>query len=103
MWLDSPTHRSIMMATSYNYMGVGLAIDGSGKKLWTGVFMRGPDRTGGWVSINPVAQQAAAEPAAVPIAREGADRDAGISWRGGETRLRGPTPGVRSYQIQRRA
>jgi uncharacterized protein YkwD len=42
MWLNSPTHRSIIMATSYNYMGVGLAIDGSGEKYWTTVFINRP-------------------------------------------------------------
>jgi uncharacterized protein YkwD len=67
MWLNSPTHRSIILATTYNYMGVGLAIDGSGKKYWTTVFIKGPDRTGGWVTMVPVAQPVVAA-AAVSIA-----------------------------------
>jgi Cysteine-rich secretory protein family len=99
-WLNSPTHRSIIMATSYNYMGVGLAIDASGKKLWTAVFMKGPDRTGGWVTINPVAQ-----PAAVSIASETAAasyRTVSVSWRGGDVRLVVLTAGFRDYQVQRR-
>jgi hypothetical protein len=75
MWLNSPTHRSIIMATSYNYMGVGLAIDGSGEKYWTTVFMKGPDRTGGWVTMNPVGQ-----PAAVSIASVSSGY-ARVSWR----------------------
>jgi uncharacterized protein YkwD len=99
-WLNSPTHRSIIMATSYNYMGVGLAIDGSGKKLWTAVFIKGPDRTGGWVSINPVSQ-----PAAVSIASDIASasyRTVSVSWRGGDIRLVVLTAGFRDYQVQRR-
>jgi uncharacterized protein YkwD len=100
MWLNSPTHRSIIMATSYNYMGVGLAIDASGKKLWTAVFMKGPDRTGGWVTINPVAQ-----PATVSIASETTTatyRTVSVSWRGGDVRLVVLTAGFRNYQVQRR-
>jgi uncharacterized protein YkwD len=96
MWLNSPTHRSIIMATSYNYMGVGLAIDGSGKKYWTTVYIKGPDRTGGWVSIAPVAQ-----PLAVSIA-SATSRVVSLSWRGGDIRLVVLTAGFRNYQIQRR-
>jgi uncharacterized protein YkwD len=95
-WLGSPTHQSIIMATSYNYMGIGLAIDGSGKKLWTAVFMKGPDRTGGWVTITPQA-----DTAAVSIT-SGTSRVVTLNWRGGDIRLVVLTAGFRNYQIQRR-
>jgi uncharacterized protein YkwD len=95
-WLGSPTHRSIIMATSYNYMGIGLAVDGSGKKYWTAVFMKGPDRTGGWVTIAPQP-----ETAAVSIA-SGTSRVVSLNWRGGDIRLVVLTAGFRNYQIQRR-
>jgi uncharacterized protein YkwD len=95
-WLNSPTHRSIIMATSYNYMGIGLAIDGSGKKIWTAVFIKGPDRTGGWVSIAPVAQ-----PMAVSVT-SGTSRLVNLTWRGGDVPLVVLTAGFRNYQIQRR-
>jgi uncharacterized protein YkwD len=97
-WLGSPTHRSIIMATSYNYMGVGLAIDGSGKKYWTTVFIKGPDRTGGWVTVAPVAQPAFA---AVSIA-SASYRTTGVTWRGGDIRLVVLTAGFRNYQVQKR-
>ncbi|MET1232314.1 MAG: CAP domain-containing protein, partial [Candidatus Limnocylindrales bacterium] len=45
-WHDSPGHYAMLTSADYNYFGVGLAVDGSGKKLWTVVFMKGPDRTG---------------------------------------------------------
>ena len=46
-WMNSPGHKAIVLSTSYNYVGVGLAIDAStGKKLWTAVYIKGPDRTG---------------------------------------------------------
>jgi uncharacterized protein YkwD len=100
-WLNSPTHRSIIMATSYNYMGVGVAIDGSGKKLWTAVFMKGPDRTGGWVTMNAVPQAATVSIASDTTAIA-AYRSVGVSWRGGDVRLVVLTAGFRNYQIQRR-
>ena len=46
-WLNSPGHKAIVVSTTYNYVGVGLAIDSAnGKKIWTAVYMKGPDRTG---------------------------------------------------------
>jgi uncharacterized protein YkwD len=96
-WLGSPTHRSIIMATSYNYMGIGLAVDGSGKKYWTVVFMKGPDRTGGWVTIAPQP-----ETAALSIASVSNSRVVSLNWHGGDIRLVVLTAGFRNYQIQRR-
>ena len=96
-WLGSPTHRSIIMATSYNYMGIGLAVDGSGKKYWTAVFMKGPDRTGGWVTIAPQPQTAA-----LSIASVSNSRVVSLNWSGGDIRLVVLTAGFRNYQIQRR-
>ena len=99
-WQGSPTHHSIIKATSYNYMGIGLAVDGSGKKYWTVVFIKGPDRTGGWATIGPVAQPAL-QPAAVSIAAV-TSRVVSLSWRGGDIRLVVLTAGFRNYQVQRR-
>ncbi len=46
-WMNSPGHKAIVLSTTLNYVGVGLAIDAStGKKLWTAVYIKGPDRTG---------------------------------------------------------
>ena len=45
-WLNSPGHKAIVVSTTYNYVGVGLALGTNGKKLWTAVYMRGPDLTG---------------------------------------------------------
>src|SRR4051794_19698644 len=50
-WMNSPGHHAIVVSTSYNYVGVGLAVDSTGKKLWTAVFMKGPDRTGALAAI----------------------------------------------------
>jgi uncharacterized protein YkwD len=45
-WHDSSAHYALLTSANYNYFGIGLAVDVSGKKLWTVVFMKGPDRTG---------------------------------------------------------
>ena len=95
-WMGSPGHRAIVMATSYNYVGIGLAIDQStGKKLWTGVFIKGPDRTGGWVSYNAVQT-----PTAGDLAATSAYRYVKVSWKGGDIRLVVLTAGFRNYQLQ---
>ena len=52
-WMNSPGHKAIVVSTSYNYVGVGLAIDAStGKKIWTAVYIKGPDRTGARATIS---------------------------------------------------
>jgi uncharacterized protein YkwD len=94
-WMGSSVHRAIIMSASFNYVGVGLAIDGSGKKLWTAVFMKGPDRTGGWVAMDPVAQTASVSTAS------STSRIQKISWRGGDVQLSVLTAGFLKYQIQR--
>jgi uncharacterized protein YkwD len=96
-WLASAGHKAIVLSTSYNYVGVGLAIDASsGHRIWTAVFMKGPDRTGGWVTMDPVVQPAVAA-ASVP-----SYRSVTVSWRGGDVRLVVLTAGLRSYQVQAR-
>ena len=60
--------------------------------------VKGPDRTGGWVTIAPIAQ-----PATVSITSTTAtSRLVTMSWRGGDIPLVVLTAGFRNYQIQRR-
>ncbi len=94
-WMGSSMHRSIITSASYNYVGVGLAIDSSGKKLWTAVFMKGPDRTGGWVTIDPQPATTAVRTASTSIYTRT------VTWKGGDVRLSVLTAGFRNYQIQR--
>lgn len=99
-WMGSPSHRSIVMSGSYNYFGIGLALDeATGKRLWTGVFIKGPDRTGGWVAFVPVQETAMAVAAAATTAAP-RYRTVTISWRGGDVRLAVLTAGFRHYQTQ---
>ncbi len=90
-WMASSGHRSIVMSGSYNYVGIGLAEGAGGRMVWTGVFMKGPDRTGGWVTFKPLPD--------INVKR-GTYRTVTVYWSGGDTRLVVLTAGHRKYQIQ---
>jgi uncharacterized protein YkwD len=47
-WLNSPSHRAIMLSTGYNYVGYGAAESASGKHYYAGVFVSERDETGAW-------------------------------------------------------
>jgi hypothetical protein len=93
-WLGSSTHRSILLSKGYNYVGFGYAMNPDNqRRYWTGVFMKGPDRT------SPVAQI------------EGVSKwnDGGgyiavkVRWSGADRRLQVLTSGLRYFQVQRRS
>lgn len=93
-WMNSTGHRAIIVSTNYNYVGVGLAIDGStGTKTWTAVFMKGPDRT---------AAKATLYTPKVVSAPTSTMRRVRVTWTGYDPRLQVLTSGLRSYAIQRR-
>jgi hypothetical protein len=91
-WLGSPGHYAIVTSTDYNYVGVGLAVDpDTGKKVWTAVYLKGPDRTaarassgtpalGSWLTTN--------------------SRRATVSWSGYDPKLQVLTAGLRSFYVQ---
>jgi uncharacterized protein YkwD len=91
-WLNSPGHRAIILSREYNYVGIGLALSSDGRKYWTGVFLRGPDRTGGWVRPARPSVQAAPENR----------RRVAFSWAGGDVRLAVLTSGFGSFHVQAR-
>jgi uncharacterized protein YkwD len=94
-WMASSGHKAIIMSTNENYFGIGLAIDSSnGRRIWTGVFIKGPDRTGAWARMG--AKQ-------TPGARTSSGtRRINISWSGNDYKLQVLTAGFYSYQVQRR-
>jgi uncharacterized protein YkwD len=93
-WLNSPGHKALIVSTTFNYVGVGLAVDAaSGKKFWTAVFIKGPDRTG--------AQATTAQPT-VTTGSTSTTKKVTVSWSGADVRLQVLTSGFHSYWVQRR-
>ncbi|MEA2519426.1 MAG: hypothetical protein QOF49_1506 [Chloroflexota bacterium] len=93
-WMNSPGHKAIVISKDYNYVGVGLALDAvSGKKLWTAVYMKGPDRTPARASTTGAALRAG------PTATS---RYVRLTWTGYDPRLQVLTAGLGTFTIQRR-
>ena len=93
-WLNSPGHKKLIVSSSFNYLGVGLAVDASsGKKYWTTVFIKGPDRTG--------ARAKAATPS-VTAGSTSATKKVTVTWSGADVPLQVLTSGFHSYAVQRR-
>jgi uncharacterized protein YkwD len=93
-WMNSPGHKAIVVSTTLNYIGVGLAIDAStGKKLWTAVYIKGPDRTGA---------RSTTKTPTVTAGLDGATKRVSVSWSGADVKLQVLTSGFYSWQVQRR-
>jgi hypothetical protein len=92
-WLNSPKHKAIVVSTSVNYVGVGLALGSNGKKIWTAVYMKGPDRTG--------ARATTATPT-ITAGATAASKRVTVTWSGADVKLQVLTSGFHSFQVQRR-
>lgn len=87
-WMASPGHHDQIVSTSFNYAGVGAAVDGS-ISYWTVVFIQGPDRTAPRANITSLSSRSGS-------------RRARVRWEGAEPRLVTNTAGLRSFDVQRR-
>jgi uncharacterized protein YkwD len=92
-WLGSAEHKAIVVSTTYNYVGVGLALGSNGKKIWTAVYLRGPDRTG--------ARATTAKPT-IGDGATAASKRVTVTWSGADVKLQALTSGFHSFQVQRR-
>jgi hypothetical protein len=103
-WLASSSHRQAIMSTSYNYMGVGLAIDKSnGHRIWTAVFVKEPDHTGGWAKFNALPSDTTADTSTTTTtALSSGPRSVTLSWQGGDIRLQVLTSGFDHYQVKKK-
>ncbi len=97
-WHDSSGHYALLTSASYNYFGVGLAVDGGGKKLWTVVFIKGPDRTGARAKFRTASNTS---PDTLSTASTSTTRRAmTIKWSGSDVKLQVLTAGLKYYQVQ---
>lgn len=93
-WKASAPHYAIVTSKDYNYVGAGYAYDsGDGRKLWTAVFLKGPDRTGAWAKLGT---------ASTTTCSTAGYRYLKYTWSGADYRLQVLTSGLRYFQIQRR-
>jgi uncharacterized protein YkwD len=93
-WMNSAGHKAIIVSTSMNYVGVGLAIEaGTGVKYWTAVYIKGPDRTG--------ARATAAQPL-VSAGSTSTTKRVTVSWTGADVKLQVLTSGLYIFRLQRR-
>ena len=93
-WLSSKGHRDIIVSTSYNYVGVGLAFDSNnGDWIWTAVYIKGPDRTGATANVNRPTVAAGASRATKRVT---------VTWTGADVQLQTLTSGLHSFRVQRR-
>jgi uncharacterized protein YkwD len=87
LWRRSPGHWALMMSSSFNYIGVGVARRSNGSTYATILFLEGPDRTR-------------------PIARMRTRTRSGTSlrftWTGTDVRLQTHTAGIRDYNVELR-
>jgi uncharacterized protein YkwD len=91
-WMNSPGHHAIVVSADYNYVGVGLAIDpATGLKLWTAVYIKGPDRT---------AARASAGTAKLGTWLQSNKRRASVTWSGYDPQLQVLTAGLKSFAVQ---
>lgn len=92
-WLGSPPHKSIMLSTQYNYIGMGVAVSPTtGRRYWAGVFLKGPDRTGARATITSVSKANVSSKTA----------KVRIRWTGADTKLQILTSGLGHFQTSRR-
>ncbi len=87
LWKNSPSHRSLMFSSGYNYAGVGVARASNGSTWMSVVFTDSRDHT-------------------APVASNGSLTVSGTTlyfdWGGRDTPLQTRTAGLRSFDVQYR-
>ena len=91
-WMESPSHRDVMVSTGYNYLGYGAAESASGKLYYAGLFVKEPDETGAWARFRTTSK----------TSLSGYRVRVTIRWSGADTRLQVLTAGLRYFEVQRR-
>lgn len=105
-WMDSPTHRDLLLSRKFNYAGVGIVQDGS-MTLWTMVLVNTADRTAPVAGVTgPVATARVAaridlsKVTKAKRARLATATYTTIQWWGRDRRLATRTSGLHSFTVQ---
>lgn len=92
-WRNSKAHWDLLSDVQFNYIGLAVARASDGWYYWTGVIIRGPDRTKPTASLGE---------AAVSAATTAGTRGVTVSWRGADVPLSVNTAGLRDFKLQRK-
>ena len=87
LWRNSPSHWALLTSSSFNYLGIGLAVSSSGRTYGSIVLTESKDRTGGKATLT---------------AGSVSGDDVQWSWSGSETALQTHTAGLRDFVVQQR-
>jgi len=89
-WWASPGHHSIMVSTSYNYVGFGAAMSADGKFYYAGVFAKRPDHSAPWASFRKTYMRKI----------DAHHKRVTVRWAGNDTRLQVLTSGLRYFNVE---
>ncbi len=88
MWRNSPEHWALLMSSSYNYVGFGVAYDSGSRTTYSSIaFLEGPDRT------PPVSRMSS---------KSVSGRTAQFAWTGSDPLLQTHTAGLQGFAVQYR-
>src|SRR6185369_8943982 len=88
LWLASPPHRALLLSSSFNYIGIGVAVrPATGATFASLVFAEAPDST------IPIAQVTGAS---------AVGRNVTFTWSGRDQPLQSHTAGLKDFDVQYR-
>lgn len=87
LWANSPPHWALLTSSTFNYLGVGLAVSASGVTYGSVVLTESKDRTGARGTM---------------VKATVSGDDVRWTWRGADPRLQTHTAGLRDFAVQQR-
>jgi uncharacterized protein YkwD len=91
-WKGSSSHWNLLMETEFNYAAFGVTRAADGWYYWTGLLLKGPDRTA------PTASMTGASMGKIVSGK----RSVTVSWKGADVPLSVLTAGLKDFRLQRR-
>jgi Cysteine-rich secretory protein family len=87
LWATSPPHWALLTSSTFNYLGIGLAVSGSGRTYGSIVLTESKDRTGARGTMTGATVTG---------------DDVHWTWRGVDPKLQTHTAGLRDFAVQQR-